>query len=286
MDSGGLSQAPLALPGVEGRLRLAVASDGAGTRLTDLYQRQPLRLMLPRVEPDEPALAVMVNSSGGLVGGDRLAIAIRVGEGAALRVTGQAAEKVYRSAGRETQIETRLHVGAGGWLELLPQGTIIFDGVNLRRSTELHLAGGRAMLGEVLILGRHAMGEALKAGRLHDAWRVSCSGRLVWADALHMGEGMEAAVGATAGFQGARALGTFIYAGPDAGERLDEARELAESGADPTLRVGATALGEVLLVRWLGAEAALVRRAFGGFWARFRALAGKWPERLPTIWAI
>jgi urease accessory protein len=260
---------------------------GDGSRLAGLYQRQPLRLMLPRVELDEPPLAVIVNCGGGLVGGDRLEIDIEVGAGAALRVTGQAAEKVYRSAGPETRVDTRYQVGAGGWLEVLPQGTILFQGVNLRRLSELRLtSGGRAMLGEVLVLGRHAMGEALTRGRVHDGWRIFCNDRLVWADALHLGEDMAGVLDAGAGFAGAKALATFIHAGAGASALLDAARELAESGAHPTLKVGATSVGGVLLVRWLGADAALVRRAFGGFWASFRALAGKRPARLPTIWAI
>ena len=62
----------------------------------DIYQRAPARLLFPQGPPGEPPLAVLVTTSGGLTGGDRIAIDVKAGPGAAITVTTQAAEKIYR----------------------------------------------------------------------------------------------------------------------------------------------------------------------------------------------
>ena len=71
---------------------------------------------------------MLINTAGGLTGGDRLDCALDAGPGAALTVTTQAAERVYRRARPTRRVETRLTLGAGAGLDWLPQETILFDG--------------------------------------------------------------------------------------------------------------------------------------------------------------
>ena len=83
-------------PAADGEVR---ASVGAGGPFGDIYQRQPLRLLRPRIDAGEPQTGILVNTAGGIVGGDRHRIDIDcVAKGDALLV-GQAAEKVYRTSG-------------------------------------------------------------------------------------------------------------------------------------------------------------------------------------------
>ena len=89
-----------------------------------MRQEAPIRFFRPYPEPDEPPTAVIANIAGGIAGGDQVGIDIRVpAQGSAL-VTGQAAEKVYRSNGASAVIDQSLSVGPAGVLEFLPQGTI------------------------------------------------------------------------------------------------------------------------------------------------------------------
>src|SRR3546814_15741797 len=56
----------------------------------------------------------MMNTAGGLTGGDRLSAPVFVGEGACATVTTPACEHTYRSIAGEAFIEQRLQVGRAG----------------------------------------------------------------------------------------------------------------------------------------------------------------------------
>src|ERR1700745_1699567 len=81
-----------------GESRVAFAVRDGATRLTDLYQRDPCRVLFPDPEPGEPPQAVLVTTSGGVTGGDVLKRAVEVGPGATAIAATQAAEKIYRAS--------------------------------------------------------------------------------------------------------------------------------------------------------------------------------------------
>ncbi len=81
-----------------GESRVAFAVRDGQTRLADLYQRDPCRVLFPDPEPGEPPQAVLVTTSGGATDGDRLGMAVEVGPGAEAVAATQAAEKIYRAA--------------------------------------------------------------------------------------------------------------------------------------------------------------------------------------------
>lgn len=258
--------------------------DGA-TRLATLYHHDPLRVLLPDPRPGDLPVAVLVTTSGGMVGGDRLDIALSAGPGAAAMITTQAAEKVYRSAGADCRIDTRVSVEAGAWLEWMPQEAIVFEGSRLRRLTRIDLAGdARLIAGEMLVFGRAAFGETVTRGVIRDAWEVARDGRLAWADALHLDGDVAEALAHPAGFAGAGACATLIHAAPDAARHLDALREAAE--ALEGVRVGATAFDGLLVARILGGEARAVRRAYAALWTRLRVAAAGLPARLPRLWEV
>ncbi len=76
---------------------------------------------------------MLLTTGGGLVGGDRLDVQVDgAGRARGAWSPPQAAEKVYRSLGRRLPGRRRIcAVEAGGWLEWLPQETILFDGARL-----------------------------------------------------------------------------------------------------------------------------------------------------------
>lgn len=269
------------------RLRFEARDDGR-TALGALYQRDPLRVLFPRAEAGEPLTGALLTTSGGLVGGDRLSVRVGVAAGAAGRVVAQAAEKIYRCPGDGVGIDVALRAGAGAWLEWLPQETILFDAARLRRRTALELAAGaRALAGELVAFGRAAMGERLRRGRLHDAWELHCGGRLAWTEALRLDRDLPALLAAPAGFAGARAAGTVLYAADDAAEHLDYARGLLdELAAPPELRAAASCAGPALVARWLARDGWTLRRAYGRYWAALRARVAGWPPIMPRLWQI
>lgn len=245
------------------------------TRLQRLHQSGCLKLRFPRL-PRQQAEAILINSSGGLTGGDRLAQDFTVAAGAGLTVTTQACERIYRASGDDTaHVTTHATLEAGARLAWLPQETILFDGGRVRRTLEVEAApDARFLLCESLILGRELMGESVTAGHFHDRWRVRLGGRLVFADDLQLSGDIAAAMAEPASLGPNRALATVVAYLPDAEARLDGLR--AAIGEDG----GASLVGGLLVARI---------RAASGFHLRQRlvpVLSGLADGPLPLVWSL
>jgi urease accessory protein len=250
---------------------------GAATRIGHLFQSAPARFLFPTAEADEPPLAALVNTAGGLAGGDALTLDLRLGEGAVATLATPSAEKVYRSLGAATRIDVAIDVGPGATLEWLPQETILFDGARLERRITAALApDARLLFAEMLVFGRRARGEAMRDGMVRDGWRLRRGGTLVWADGLALEGDLAARLDDRFGFAGAEAAACLVLAMPGPVEPFRAA--LREAGAAATLvRPG------LLLARWLG-DAAVLRGALGEAIRLLRAQALDLPARLPRLW--
>lgn len=259
-----------------GESRVVFALRDGATRLADLYQRDPCRVLFPDPEPGDPPQAVLVTTSGGIAGGDVLRMAIEVGAGGHAVVATQAAEKIYRAAltSDPCTIDVTLDVGASATLDWLPQETIVFEGAQLKRRTVAQVgAGGSLLACEMVVLGRAASGERFTGGLLLDSWSVRRGGKLVWTDTLKV----EGETPAGAGFGVANALATVIGVWDDPQPSFEKARGLLES-ADK-VRAGVTLVNGVMVVRLLG-EATVVRDATMRFLRDFRG------QRLPRVWHV
>lgn len=169
-----------------GRISLTVAARDGVARRQQIYEDGPLRARFPNVSSGDLE-AVLVNTAGGIAGGDQHDVDIGVGEGAALTVTTAAAEKVYRTLGPPSEIAVSLSVGAGGRLNWLPQETILFDNARLDRGIDVELAADASVLiAEAVVFGRTAMGEAVRQGAFRDRWRVRRDGRLIFAETIRL----------------------------------------------------------------------------------------------------
>jgi urease accessory protein len=170
-----------------GAIALTVAAGAEGSRRRRVHEEGALRVRFPNVAGGDALEAVVVNTAGGMTGGDRFDLDMAVGPGAKLTVTTAAAEKIYRSLGADTDIRVKLDVGSGGALAWLPQETILFDRIRLRRSIEADLAPDASLLlAEGVVFGRSAMGETLTQGHFSDRWRVRRGGVLVFAESLRL----------------------------------------------------------------------------------------------------
>jgi urease accessory protein len=193
-----------------GRIALAVETDGAVTHRTRVHESGPLRVRFPGPKARELE-AVIVNTGGGIAGGDRHDLAVTVGPGARLLLTTAAAEKVYRSRGTDATVNLRVEVGAGAALTWLPQETILFDRGRFDRSIDLDVAeDARLIVSEVVVFGRSGMGERVAHGRFIDRWRVRRAGRLVFAETLRLDGAIAEKLEHAAVGRGATALATIL----------------------------------------------------------------------------
>src|SRR5262249_40766718 len=169
-----------------GSIALAVRASAGATRRSRVREEGPLRVRCPGPTSAELE-AVIVNTAGGVAGGDRFALGVTVEACARLVVTTAAAEKVYRTLAPEATIDVKLDVAAGGSLAWLPQETILFDRARLKRAIDVDLAeDARLVLAEAIVFGRSGMGEAVHGSFLFDRWRLRRGGRLMHAEALRL----------------------------------------------------------------------------------------------------
>jgi urease accessory protein len=170
-----------------GRIALSVAASSGQSRRERVHEAGSLRVRFPNAADAAQLDAVMVNTAGGMAGGDRFDIEVDVGAGARVCLTSAAAEKVYRSLGPDTRVGVKLAAGPGAALAWLPQETILFDQARLHRTIDLDLAGNaNVVLAEAIVFGRAAMGEAVACGHLFDRWRVRVGGELVFAETTRL----------------------------------------------------------------------------------------------------
>jgi urease accessory protein len=255
------------------------------TRLAHLHQQAPLRALFPLCTGMDLPVAVTTSTSGGFAGGDRMIMSLRVGAEAAAIGTAQAAEKFYRSTGADTEIAINLTAEAGGWLEWLPQESILFNGARLKRRVEIALAANAEILaGDLLVFGRRARGERIAYGLVHDQWRVRIGNKLAWADSF-FGEGddLAGALRHPAALSGAGASALLVHAGPQAATRLDLVRDLL-AATDAPVKCAATCVNGILLVRWLADESIDIRPGFARIWTALRAAGRNLSPTLPTFW--
>jgi urease accessory protein len=272
---------------VAGAAEIGFAPRDGATRLSHLYQHDPLRVLFPDAAPGEGALAVLVTTSGGLVAGDRIGVRLRAESGAMVQVTTAAAEKIYRSTGAPTEVAQAMSVGAGAWLEYVPQETILFDGARLRRRLDVNLAPAAGFLGGgIIVFGRRARGERFTRGLLHDGLEVRRADTLVWGDALHLAGDIAALMADPACFDDAAGCATLVLAPPDGDPArfVATARAVQEQAAAPGLRAGVTAVGGLAVARWLAKDPLPLRRAFVALAAHWRHAAAGLPPRLPRLW--
>jgi urease accessory protein len=269
----------------DGAASLSIACDARGaSRLSDLYQRAPCRMLFPDVEAGEPLQAVLLTTTGGLTGGDRTRVEFKVGANARATLATQAAEKLYRALPGTAPVQCSLSLQAGpdSWAEWLAQETILFNGARLRRSFCADLAVGARMLAvESIVFGRQAMGEELRLGLLHDSWRIRSAGRLIWTDALRLDGDIAALRRAPFGHGDARACATLLYAGPDSGEFLDPVRAVLGDAVDDC---GATLLDGLLIVRLLDSDPPRLRSRVLSIAGLIRHSAAGISRILPRVW--
>ncbi|GIL39318.1 urease accessory protein UreD [Roseiterribacter gracilis] len=270
-----LPATPVRLQRADGAACLRFARRGPSSALADLYQRAPCRVLFPHPPAHEPPQAVLVTTTGGLTGGDRLRVDVAVDAGAAATVTTQAAEKLYRSAGGDAEIDISISVQRGGWAEWLMQETILFDGARLQRKTQIDVAEGARLLAvESLVFGRSAMGESFTRGTVFDSWRLRRDGKLRWADAQRFDA---ADTQLRFSYQGAAAAATLLYVGADAPSRLALVRDTLDGDG------GATVMDELLLVRAIADDATSLRATVARLVAALRGAAG-FAATVPRVW--
>jgi len=263
--------------------RVVLAGSAAGTRLVEEYQKFPVRVMFPAIAGRSAKEAVIVNSSGGVAGGDRLEFEVVALDNAEVAVTSQAAEKIYRAIDEPARISTQLRAYGNAKLAWLPQETIIFDQARVRRRTEIDIYEQSELMAlEWLVLGRAAYGEEISGGLISESWRIRLDGRLIWADDFHVEGDTFAQLHRKALLSKFKAMATLIYHGPDVDKRLQIMRSIAMS---LQCQCVATAVGSLIIVRAAAVTSFELRKGLRSLIERFGAELAPGPFAVPKMWS-
>jgi urease accessory protein len=195
---------------------------------------------------------VFLNTSGGLTSGDALRYGLALQGGRAVATT-QTAERAYRAADGPARMEVRLTVGPGGWLDWLPQETILFDRAALDRRTVIDLGTGAGCLAlEAVVLGRAAMGETVRSLRFRDRREIRMQGAPYWIDPLALDD--RALTDGDAVLGAARAFATIVMTGEAA---LQPLRAVLD---EPGVEAAATAFAGRTVLRMRAPDGWPLRR--------------------------
>lgn len=247
------------------------------TRLSRFFQEGAAKIRIPE-SFDGRMEAVLINTSGGMTGGDHVDWAIDAASGTDITVTTQACERIYRSSGGVGRVDVTLKAASGARLAWLPQETILFSGGALSRRLDADLSGDAELVAvESVVLGRKAMGETVTTGSIIDRWRIRRDGRLVHAEALRLDGDVAGSSGRPAVLNGGGAFATLVYCGPRAELLARLARETL--GADPCF--GLSVFADKLVVRVVAGEAYDLRRRLI---PAISVLKGGDP--LPKVWSL
>ncbi|OQW59851.1 MAG: urease accessory protein ureD [Proteobacteria bacterium SG_bin9] len=258
-----------------GGVTFDVAADAAGvTRLRDIHEHGSLRLRFPN--PDGKGLSgVLINTAGGVAGGDVFGVDVTAGVGASVTVTTAAAEKIYRSHGPDARINVTLNAGDGACLAWVPQETILFNHARAARSFEIDLAEtATLLLCEIVVFGRTAMDETMTDGRLVDRWRMRRGGKLVFAETVRLDGNIAAQLSKSAIAKGGVAIGTVLIAPGD--EAL--AARIRELEPSFGCEVGVSVWNGFAMVRFCAQDAARLRADMIAVLAQANVVP------LPRIW--
>lgn len=231
-----------------------------GTVLADLYQHANAKIRIPNTY-EQSLQAVLVNTAGGIAGGDTLNWSVRAQADADIVVTTQACERVYGHATQTALVNNRINVFSGASCAWLPQETIIYNGALLHRTLTVDMAADASFLGiESIVLGRAHMGETLNVFELRDSWIIQRAGVPLYADVLRL-DGIGDAMTSIAGLNGMTVLATMVFVAKPDGEPIAAMRDrIAELTPLGGIHIGVSGFDQHLVCRMLAPTSYALRQ--------------------------
>jgi urease accessory protein len=162
-------------------------------------------VLSPLTLDDGTSYLLLLNPTGGVLGGDRLRTEIDLGERAAVCLSTPSATRIYRTGGRtslptdkpasdhtgqrtnestigpSSEIHTVLRLATGATLEYLPDHVIPHAGSNLRQTLRIEMQqGSRGIFLDAFAAGRVAQNEHWRFRQFDSRTEVTLRGKLIY----------------------------------------------------------------------------------------------------------
>jgi urease accessory protein len=266
---------------VDAALKLEFSYDQSAGRTVLAASRQeaPLKVVRAFTLEDGSALAHLHNVSGGLLGGDRLELRVRVGAGASAQLTTTGATRIYRAREQAPDAEqvNEISVGENALLEYVPDAIIPFAGARFRQQTTIRLAPGAGLFWwEILAPGREARGELFAYDRMELKMDIWTPERLIAAERVRLEPRMHA-LSSLARLGDYRYWASFYICREGADPKLwlaaeQRLREAALSLAGDTRWGVSTLVADGLVVRCVAREGRSVLKGLREIWSAAKSL--------------
>ena len=246
-------------------------------KLKRFYQSGSAKIFIPKTYA-KTTEAVLVNTAGGLTGGDIFGAKLRADGDTHLTVSTQTAERVYCALGPQAaKITIDIDLGGKASLHWLPQETILFDGAGFSRHLKVEMDDAASFLAsEMMVFGRTAMHETVRQGNISDQWRISRGGRLIHAEALRLDGHIDEKLLQPASADGGVCVATTLYVSCDAEAKADAVRSFFKNHDD--VRTAVSAWDGKLVIRSVCGNTARLKRLMAQFIEQFRNIAN------PRVW--
>jgi len=174
--------------GRDGLLRLgferrARATGEAANHITALRHCRytlPLQVLSPLTLDDGTSYLLLLNPTGGVLGGDRLRTEIDLGEHSSVCLSTPSATRIYRTAGPPAEMHTVLRLATGATLEYLPDHVIPHAGSRLQQTLRIEMQeGSRGIFLDAFAAGRVAQNEQWRFREFDSRTEVTLRGKLI-----------------------------------------------------------------------------------------------------------
>jgi urease accessory protein len=167
--------------GRDGYLRLQFERRARSTVLAQSRFTLPLQALTPLETDDGTAYLMLLNPTGGVLGGDHLVTEIIQEAGTHVCLTTPSATRIYRTSQQPALLETAIKLEDGATLEYLPDHVIPHIGSALRQSLRVEMGhGSRAILLDSLSSGRVAHGERWSFAEIDSRTEIFSCGKPVF----------------------------------------------------------------------------------------------------------
>lgn len=256
---------------------LSFANIGGRTHLMRQHMPHPFHITRPfrhACDPQGMATLYLQSSSGGIYGDDDLDLSVRLEPSAAVHLTTQASTVVHDARGRiGARQSVTLDVGAGSFIEYLPDPAILMSGSRLKTRVHAYLdKGARLVLADAQFC-HDPDGEGRPFDSLDGEITITGQGKPLLLDRFDLkGSDWLTRTG------GYRCAGTMLVAGDSdlqAGAAMQQA-----AATLPGVYAGLSTLPhrEIALLRFLAEDGVALSRALKTIWAAARhALTGQTP---------
>lgn len=242
-----------------GSARLTIKSSLGKSRIENLFQDGCARIRIPKTHTGDALEAVMINTAGGMTGGDHIDWHFETGDNTNAVITTQACERIYKSTGGNARTDVKIKLNNGSSFAWLPQETILFDQSQFKRDISVDMAASSKLLFvESVVFGRAMMDETVEEGSIQDRWQFCCDGQLFHAEHFKLSDPINEQLKRVSIANDHIAMATLVLVSPTAEAKLAQARDLiGECGGASYFEIAKTGK---LLARVLGKDSYELRK--------------------------